>query len=82
MNTLDNIITSKEAVMIDTKLVPVVNPMNGVEAGCIVCNCTFWTYPQTSDSNQWNPVQTLLCPECLEHLKNTIKREKEQDYGW
>jgi hypothetical protein len=83
MNTLDNIITSRNTLNIGNSKVLLAGDTGGVECACIICNDHFWVYPQNDSINAYGaPLQTLMCGTCLTNLKLAIKREKEQDYGW
>lgn len=48
---------------------------------CIVCTCAFKIFPKANYIGD-QPNQTLLCPGCMDALKNSINREKTQNYGW
>jgi len=48
---------------------------------CISCQVSFWVYAQFNTHGS-TPNQTLFCQPCLTALKNSIIREKTENYGW
>ena len=48
---------------------------------CISCNTHFTVAPKPNYIGS-EPNQTLFCGECMTALKNSIIREKTENYGW
>jgi hypothetical protein len=48
---------------------------------CLGCSILFYVYPKINYAGGL-PNQTLFCGECLNSLRNSITREKTNNYGF
>lgn len=73
-------------MMLDNKL-SVTSPIitmkeeTNAEFCCISCKASFWVNAKFN-THGTIPNQTLFCTPCLHALKNSIIREKTENYGW